>query len=208
MIPLHGILLIALLLAGCRQMPTLPVLPVLAPYKIDIQQGNVVTQEMMAKLKPGMTPGQVRFVLGTPLVVDAFHKDRWDYVYSYSKGGTVLEHRRIVIVFQDEKLARIEGDVLPAPAASTDERLKIEKAAPKPVKPAPQDTGPGATLPAQPASNLSTSTGKPVTAGGASADAAGGAAKSGDEQPKDNSREEKPKEERGFFGRMLEKLGF
>jgi outer membrane protein assembly factor BamE len=210
MSPLHSILLIVLLLAGCRQMPTLPVLPALTPYKIDIQQGNVVTQEMVAKLKPGMTQSQVRFILGTPLVVDAFHKDRWDYVYSYSKGGTVQQHRRIVVVFQDEKLARIEGDVLPAPPASTDEKVKLEKSAPTPVKPPAQETRPEATLPAQPnASNLSTSTGEPVTSGGAGAEAAGGAAKAGDEKPKpDNPRVEKPKEERGFFGRMLDKLRF
>lgn len=114
----------------------MPALPSLAPYKMDVQQGNVVTQEMMSKLKPGMTPGQVRFILGTPLVVDAFHKDRWDYVYRLEKGGTVQEHRRIVIVFQNDKLARIEGDIVPGPGAAakpkaakpTQEKPKEEKA--------------------------------------------------------------------------------
>src|SRR5262249_12504878 len=81
----------------------------------------VVTQEMVEKLKPGMTPSQVRFILGTPLVVDAFHKDRWDYVYRFSKAGTLQESRRIVIVFKDDKLDRIEGDVVPAKAGSATE---------------------------------------------------------------------------------------
>jgi len=99
------------LLAGCTQVP---MLPGLTPYRIDIQQGNYVTQEMVAKLKRGMTKTQVRFALGTPLVVDPFHPDRWDYVYVLQKRGKVVEQRRIVVVFQDEKLARIDGDVVPA----------------------------------------------------------------------------------------------
>jgi outer membrane protein assembly factor BamE len=101
----RAILLAALLLAGCN---------ILAPYKMDIQQGNVITQEMLAKLQPGMTRSQVRFALGTPLVVDPFRADRWDYVYYYTKQGVVTEQRRIVVVFKDDKLARIEGNVVPA----------------------------------------------------------------------------------------------
>ena len=66
-----------LLLSGCSYIPTLP-------YKIDIQQGNVVTEEMVEKLKPGMSRSQVRFVLGTPLITDVFHADRWDYFYYFA----------------------------------------------------------------------------------------------------------------------------
>jgi outer membrane protein assembly factor BamE len=98
---LRSIIVVALLLAGCT------------PYRMDIQQGNVVTQEMVAKLQPGMTRSQVRFALGTPLVVDPFREDRWDYVYVLMKRGEVVEKRRLVIVFKDEKLARIEGDKMP-----------------------------------------------------------------------------------------------
>src|SRR5215475_3026894 len=76
---------------GCSQVPALPAIPTLTPYRMDVQQGNVVTQEMVEKLKPGMTPSQVRFILGTPLVVDAFHKDRWDYVYRFTRGGNLQE---------------------------------------------------------------------------------------------------------------------
>jgi outer membrane protein assembly factor BamE len=89
-------------------------LPGLSPYKIDIQQGNVVTQDMVAKLKPGMTRSQVRFALGTPLVVDPFHPERWDYVYVLQKKGKTVEQRRIIVVFKDDLLTHIEGDVVPA----------------------------------------------------------------------------------------------
>ena len=92
-------------------------LPGLTPHKIDIQQGNYVTQDMVAKLKPGMSRSQVRFALGTPLVADPFHPDRWDYVYVLQKKGEVVEQRRIVVVFKDDTLLRIEGDVTPRAAA-------------------------------------------------------------------------------------------
>ena len=117
----RGILPVVLLVAGCN---------VLAPYKMDIQQGNVVTQDMISRLQPGMTRSQVRFALGTPLVVDPFRGDRWDYIYLYMKQGAVTEQRRIVVVFKDDKLARIEGDVVPAGSRGT-----------KPDKPAPPAGG-------------------------------------------------------------------
>jgi outer membrane protein assembly factor BamE len=98
------------LLGGCQ----LPMLPGLTPHKIDIQQGNYVTQDMVSKLKPGMSKSQVRFALGTPLVTDAFHPDRWDYVYLLQKRGRTLEQRRIAVLFKDDKLLRVEGDVAPA----------------------------------------------------------------------------------------------
>jgi outer membrane protein assembly factor BamE len=106
-------LLLAVLLAGCQRMPTLPGL---TPYKVDIQQGNYVTQDMVEKLKPGMSKSQVRFALGTPLVIDPFHNDRWDYIYVLQKRGRVIEQRHIVAVFADDKLLRLDGDVMPAPA--------------------------------------------------------------------------------------------
>jgi len=106
----------ALLVAACQGLPTLP--SVIAPYRIDIQQGNLVTQEMVARLQTGMTRAQVRFVLGTPLLTDVFHPDRWDYIYRYEKDRKLIEHRRIVAVFSSDKLLRIEGDVVPATAAA------------------------------------------------------------------------------------------
>ena len=104
------LIFVALLLAGCQSVT----LPGLSAHKIDIQQGNVVTQDMVAKLKPGMSRSQVRFALGTPLIADPFHPDRWDYVYVMHKKGKLVAQRRIVAVFQDDKLVRIEGDVVPA----------------------------------------------------------------------------------------------
>lgn len=89
-------------------------LPGLSTYRIDIQQGNVVTQDMVDKLKPGMTRQQVRFILGTPPIVDPFRQDRWDYVYYLNRGGKLAEHRRLVLLFEGDILRRIDGDVLPA----------------------------------------------------------------------------------------------
>lgn len=96
------LLCLALQLSGCGP---------LAPYRIDIQQGNYVSQEMVAQLKRGMTKEQVRFVLGTPLVTDIFHADRWDYVYLLDRPRQPREQRRLAVFFEDGKLARLEGDV-------------------------------------------------------------------------------------------------
>ena len=84
------------------------------PYRMDIQQGNFVTQEMVAQLKPGMSKEQVRFILGTPLLTDVFHAERWDYVYYLDRRGKPREQRRLVVHFQDGRLARLDGDVVAA----------------------------------------------------------------------------------------------
>jgi len=82
------------------------------PYRIDVRQGNYVTQEMVSQLKPGMTREQVRFLLGTPLLTDVFHADRWDYVYRFRPGkGDQVQERRLAVLFEDGKLARLDGDV-------------------------------------------------------------------------------------------------
>jgi outer membrane protein assembly factor BamE len=84
---------------------------------MEIQQGNFITQENISQLRPGMTRDQVRFVLGSPLVVDVFHSDRWDYVFQrqleFSKG---IEQRKLTVFFENDKLERIEGDVVTAPS--------------------------------------------------------------------------------------------
>jgi outer membrane protein assembly factor BamE len=93
----------------------------LQPFHIDIRQGNYVTQEMASQLTTGMTEEQVRFIMGTPLLIDPFHANRWDYVYSYAPEGRVSEQRRITLLFKDGKLSSVEGDVvaaLPATAVS------------------------------------------------------------------------------------------
>lgn len=100
--------IMVLMLAGCSSTPILP----LKPYRIDVQQGNFVTQEMLAKLKPGMTRSQVRFALGTPLIVDPFRNDRWDYFYMMHKAGELTEQRVVTAIFRGDELLRIEGDVI------------------------------------------------------------------------------------------------
>jgi outer membrane protein assembly factor BamE len=81
------------------------------PYRIDVRQGNYVDQEMVAQLRRGMTREQVRFVLGTPLVVDMFRNDRWDYVYLFTKGHGEPEQRVISVFFAGDALDRVAGDV-------------------------------------------------------------------------------------------------
>lgn len=89
------------------------------PYRIDVRQGNYVSQEMVAQLKPGMTREQVRYVLGTPLVTDVFHADRWDYVYLFRPGkGSDAQERRLAVIFSGDRLARLEGDVRAAETLS------------------------------------------------------------------------------------------
>ncbi len=82
------------------------------PYRIDVRQGNYVDQAMVAQLKRGMSRDQVRFVLGSPLIVDIFHRDRWDYVYRFAPGNEGEPEQRVISVyFQDDKLDHVEGDV-------------------------------------------------------------------------------------------------
>ncbi len=101
-------LALALLLGACA----LP--EFMQPYRMDIQQGNFVTQDMVSQLKPGMSKEQVRFILGSPLLTDVFHAERWDYVYYLDRRGQPREQRRLAVHFQEGKLARLEGDVVPA----------------------------------------------------------------------------------------------
>lgn len=127
----------ALLLAGCSYVPSIPFI---GAHRIDIQQGNYVTQDMVNKLKPGMTRSQVRFALGTPLVADPFHPDRWDYVYVYESKGRLVAKRRVVVVFKNDVLERIEGDVTPADAAKAAQSAVPAKDAAAPAPPSTAST--------------------------------------------------------------------
>ena len=95
-------------LGGCS---TATVTDFVKPYRIDVRQGNYVTQEMVSQLKPGMSRDQVRFVLGAPLLADVFHADRWDYVYRFQPGKGELQERKLAVIFEGGKLVRLEGDV-------------------------------------------------------------------------------------------------
>lgn len=91
-------------------------------YKIDIQQGNVVTQDMIDQLRPGMTRRQVRFIMGNPLLTDTFHADRWDYLYSLQPGGGERQQERMTIVFNsNDQLVSLSGDF--KPGVSRDEAI-------------------------------------------------------------------------------------
>lgn len=126
-------LLAAALLAACASQPA-PVAPVEAakgaqtttitkaqkffwffsPYRPDIQQGNFVSQEMLAQLKQGMGKDQVKFLLGTPLMADPFHAQRWDYPFRLAKGNGELTTSVVVVYFdKDDKVERFEGGNLP-----------------------------------------------------------------------------------------------
>ncbi|WP_043308819.1 outer membrane protein assembly factor BamE [Pseudomonas sp. ML96] len=83
-------------------------------YKIDIQQGNVVTQDMIDQLKPGMTQRQVRFIMGNPMITDTFHAKRWDYLYSIQPGGRQRYQERISLEFDaNDQLIGLAGDFMP-----------------------------------------------------------------------------------------------
>ena len=82
-------------------------------YKISIPQGNIITQDMIDQLRPGMTKRQVIFVMGTPLVRDPFHQDRWDYVYNFQPGGGVRGQERVSVFFEEDALINFTGDFTP-----------------------------------------------------------------------------------------------
>ena len=81
-------------------------------YRIDVQQGNVIEQEMLDKLRPGMAKDQVHFIMGTPTIIDPFHTDRWEYLYTFSKGGNRRQQRHITIFFEEDKLAYLDGGIV------------------------------------------------------------------------------------------------
>jgi outer membrane protein assembly factor BamE len=152
-------LICAALLAGCQSLQSSDnLLGAITPYRIEIVQGNVITKEQAALVKPGMSRAQVRDVLGSPLLTDLFHADRWDYVFTIRRQGAPPQARAVVALFEGETLKSIEtGGDLPAerdfvasidtlkpssavPAlALTDEQ---RKALPAPPRPAPAEAVP------------------------------------------------------------------
>ncbi len=80
-------------------------------YRIDVQQGNVIEQSMINKLEPGMTRAKVKFIMGTPLLADSFHSNRWDYIYSNEPGDGERAQRHVALFFKNDKLTHLEGDI-------------------------------------------------------------------------------------------------
>ncbi|WP_332876621.1 outer membrane protein assembly factor BamE [Massilia sp. S19_KUP03_FR1] len=118
---------------------------VFTPYRPDVQQGNFVSQEMIEQVKVGQTREQIMFILGTPLLQDVFHKDRWDYPFYLARGNGELTTSRVTLYFKDDKLERFDGGNLPS------EREYIARiAGPSRVKEQiapPADAPPKSTLP-------------------------------------------------------------
>ena len=114
---------------------------VFSPYRPDIQQGNFVSQEMLAQLKVGQTRDQVRFILGSPLLTDAFHADRWDYPFYLARGNGELTTSRVTVYFKDNVVERFEGGNLPSERDYIDRiagpaKVPKKTAATRPVAPA------------------------------------------------------------------------
>ncbi|MBA1275295.1 outer membrane protein assembly factor BamE [Stutzerimonas azotifigens] len=110
-------------------------------YKVDIQQGNVVTQDMIDQLRPGMTRRQVRFIMGSPLITDTFHANRWDYVYSIQPGGSRRQQERMSLIFSDnDQLIGLSGDFVPG--VSRDEAILGTDGSAAPATQAPSQAEP------------------------------------------------------------------
>lgn len=122
------LILLSMLMSSCSYLSA----PVLSPYKMDIRQGNYVTPEMRDKLKIGMSKQQVRFVLGTPMINDAFHGNRWDYVYRLESRGKVVEKQQLTVYFDGDNLVRIDDEGRPVKVESV-----IAQQPDKPVMPEP-----------------------------------------------------------------------
>ena len=166
--PFKVVLLTGLLtLAGCESLQSSDnLLGVVTPYRVEVVQGNVVTKEQAALVKPGMSRAQVRDILGSPLLTDAFHADRWDYVFTIRRQGAEPQRRRIVVRFDGEKLKSMDtAEELPAerdfiasidtsklarrstPLELSDEKIKALPVPPKPAASAAEPDGPTRSYP-------------------------------------------------------------
>lgn len=107
----------ALLLSGCAnwEFPWV--------YRLTIDQGNIITQEKVDQLKPGMSREQVKFVMGSPLLVDTFRENRWDYIYTIQGRDGKRSEKRLSVFFTNDVLSRLSGDFMPTgstpPASAT-----------------------------------------------------------------------------------------
>ncbi|WP_347986154.1 outer membrane protein assembly factor BamE [Methylomonas sp. AM2-LC] len=100
-------------------------------YKLDIEQGNMIDQSMIDQLRPNMTKRQVQFIMGSPMVVDTFHEQRWDYIYSKEEAGEDRVQKRVSLYFKGDNLQTIQGDFrpssMPVPKPSTETSIDLPK---------------------------------------------------------------------------------
>jgi len=137
----------AWLLSGCGSTVAGYWPRVLQPYRPDVQQGNVITSDMVDQLRPGMTREQVRFMLGTPLLTDEFHPDRWDYLYYLNPRHGAPQHRNLVVYFKDNKLDHFSSDPMP-PESMADNLILGRKGSVQPPAPPKEAAAPAAPPPA------------------------------------------------------------
>jgi len=197
--------LAAVLLPACKSIDV-PNVPGITPYRMVIQQGNFISQEMVSQLKPGMTKEQVRFILGTPLVTDIFHADRWDYVFYREPASGKREQRNLSVVFENNKLARVIGDLMPTEGSlqpgGFEQQIKPDAKAKPEAKPEPKAEARPEARPtaasaeaAPPAQNWGTTNYE------TKADATPAP------QPEESKPAEEKKEEPGFLQRLRDKMG-
>ncbi len=108
--------LAAIWLTGCGNAPILSKFAMVDPYRADVVQGNFVSSEQAAAVKPGMSRQQVRDVLGTSLLTSVFHENRWDYVFTLRRGSAPMKEYRLTVFFQGDKVERVDGDQMPTEA--------------------------------------------------------------------------------------------
>jgi outer membrane protein assembly factor BamE len=158
-----ALLLAAALLTGCAssdgEKSGFHILP--RVFKFPIQQGNIVTQDMVDKLQPGMTRAQVRFVMGTPLIADTFNQNRWDYLYTLKKPSGELLREQMTIQFDGDRLVSISGDYMPSSAANAAAPAAEPEAPVAPAEPQPK----GGAGKSKPATGKSGAPAKPAAPG-------------------------------------------
>jgi outer membrane protein assembly factor BamE len=106
-----SIIFVSLLLASCSWF---------TPHKLEIRQGNLITSEMLARVKVGMSQSQVKTLLGTPLVNDPLHANRWDYVYRFTQEGKLMDEKRLTLYFENDSLQRIDDAAVSAAPVKSD----------------------------------------------------------------------------------------
>ena len=115
-----------LALIGCSTSPNINDLA----HRIDIPQGNIITQAQVDRLKSGMSRAQVRFIMGSPTLRDAFHDHRWDYLYRRDNGDGDIQHQQLTVYFDNDTLIRVSGDLTPTPGAQPASTAPIEARVP------------------------------------------------------------------------------
>ncbi len=126
-LPVVGPLIVAAALSGCASLQnTDSFLGLITPYRIDIVQGNVVTKEQALLLKPGLSRSQVRDLVGSPMVTDLFHAQRWDYIFTIRRPGTPAQRRSVVVLFEGDLVKEVQAPELPS------EREFVAAIGPKP----------------------------------------------------------------------------